>query len=158
MTPIAEKLLVRAPLASAHRLLHAYLDAHPAPKGTGARIVLRAGEATQAAIVVLQAVRRPQDMTPHYKVHWSAEGGGPFPVFDGVLTVGGDEDYNAFWLTLEGVYVPPGGVVGQVFDAVIGRRIAEATARGLLAQVRDGSEQFFNAEERAKQSAHPSER
>ena len=158
MTPISQKLLVRAPLASAHRLLQAFLDAHPAPKGSGARVVLRAGEAAQPAIVVLQTVRRPQDMTPHYKVHWEADGRGPFPVFDGLLTVGGDEDYNAFWLTLEGVYVPPGGIAGQVFDAMIGRHIAEATARGLLTQIRDAGEGLFAAEERAKHSAHPSER
>jgi hypothetical protein len=157
VTPIAEKLLVRAPLASAHRLLQAFLDGHPAPKGAGARIVLRAGEAAQPALVVLQQVRRPQDMTPFYKVHWEAEGRGPFPVFDGILTVGGDEDYNAFWLTLEGVYVPPGGVAGQVFDAVIGRRIAETTARGLLEQIRSAAEALFAAEERAK-GVHSSER
>ena len=157
MTPIAEKQLVRAPLASAHRFVHAFMADHRAPKGNGARVTLRAGDAAQPAIVVLQAVHRPQDMTPHYKVHWEAESGGPYPVFDGELTIGGDEDYNAFWLDLNGVYTPPGGLAGGLFDAVIGRRIADATARGLLAEIRTTIENLFAAEERAK-TLQPSER
>jgi hypothetical protein len=157
MTPIAEKHLVRAPLGAAHRLLQAFFAAHPAPKGAGARIALRAGDATQAAIVVLQQVHRPQDMTPHYKVHWEAEGGGPFPIFDGELIVGADEDYNAFWLQLAGVYVPPGGVAGQLFDSVIGRRIAEETSRRLLTEIAAAMEQGFAREELSK-NGHASER
>jgi hypothetical protein len=150
MTPIAEKQLVRAPLASAHRLLHAFFAAHPAPKGAGARVTLRAGDAKQAALVVLQQVHRPQDMTPHYKVHWEAESGGPFPVFDGELIVGGDEDYNAFWLRLAGVYVPPGGLAGALFDTAIGKRIAEETSRTLLAEIAAAIEDRFAREELAK--------
>lgn len=157
MTPIAEKQLVRAPLGAAHRLLQAFFAAHPAPKGAGARVTLRAGDAAQSALVVLQQVHRPQDMTPHYKVHWEAEGGGPFPVFDGELSVGGDEDYNAFKLQLAGVYVPPGGLAGQVFDTVIGRRIAEETARRLLAEIGTTVETLFAQEELAK-SGHANER
>jgi hypothetical protein len=157
VTPIAEKQLVRAPLASANRLLQGFLAANPAPKGAGARVLLRAGDAAQPALIVLQPAHRPQDMTPHYKVHWAAESGGPFPVFDGELSVGSDEDYNAFWLVLNGVYAPPGGIAGQLFDAVIGRRIADGTARGLLEEMRVAIESAFAEEERLK-GAQPSER
>ena len=157
MTPIAEKHLVRAPLGSAQRLLHAFFAANPAPKGAGARIALHAGDATQAAIVVLQQAHRPQDMTPHYKVHWEADGGGPFPIFDGELLVGADEDYNAFWLQLAGVYTPPGGFAGQLFDRVIGRRIAEETSRRLLSKMAAAMERGFAGEELSK-TRHASER
>ena len=152
MTAIVEKELVHAPLASANTFLQAFFAAHPAPKGPGARVLLHAGDTTQSAIVCLQPAHRPEDMTPRYKVQWEAEGGGPYPVFDGELTVGGDEDYNAFWLVLDGAYAPPGGVAGQVFDAVIGRRIAATSARGLLSEIRIEIEALFAAQESAKRS------
>lgn len=152
MTAIAEKELVHAPLASADAFLKAYLAAHQAPKGDGARIVLQAGSMAQAAIITLHPAHRPADMTPRYKVHWEAEGGGPFPVFDGELTIGSDVDYNAFYVVIDGEYAPPGGIAGQVFDAVVGHRIATACARGLLNEIRTEIEARFAAQERAKQA------
>jgi hypothetical protein len=83
-------------------------------------------------------------------VDWKDAADGPYPDFHGTLTVAGDEDYDAFWLVLEGNYQPPGGLGGQLFDAVIGKRIAEATAAGLLAEIRDDSERSFAAEEARK--------
>jgi hypothetical protein len=150
MTPIAAKQLVRAPLGSAHRLLQAFFAANPGAKGARARVKLRAGDASQSAVVMLRQVHRPQDMTPHYNVHWEAESGGPFPVFDGELTIGADEDYDAFWLELHGVYAPPGGLAGQLFDSVIGRRIADETSRRLLGEIAAAMERGFAREELAK--------
>jgi hypothetical protein len=152
MTTIVEKELVHAPLASADRLLQAFFAAHPAPEGPGARIMLRAGDAAQPAIVELRRAHRPQDMTPRYAIHWEAEGGGLYPNFDGELSVEADEDYNAFWFVLNGTYVPPGGVPGQLFDAAIGRHIAEATARGLLIEMRSETEAIFAAQESSKRA------
>jgi hypothetical protein len=150
MTPIDEKELVHAPLAAADRLLQAFFAAHPAPKGVGARVILRAGEMAQPAIVSLTRAHQPADMTPRYAIHWEAEAGGPYPNFDGEITIGADEDYNAFWFVLKGTYAPPGGVAGQLFDAAIGHRIAAGTARGLLTEMRTETEAFFEAQERAK--------
>ena len=152
MSAIVEKDLVHAPLASANYFLQAFLAAHPAPKGAGARITLHAGDAAQPAIVSLEPAHRPEDMTPRYRVHWEAEGGGHFPIFDGELTVGADDDYDAFWLLLDGAYAPPGGVAGQLFDAVVGHRIAATSARGLLTEIRLEIEALFTAQERAKPS------
>lgn len=153
MTSIVEKDLVHAPLASADRLLQAFFAAHPGPDGAGARIVLRAGERAQAAIVELTRAHRPEDMTPRYAIHWEPEGGGLYPNFDGELSVEADEDYNAFWFVLDGTYVPPGGMAGQLFDAAIGRRIAEATARGLLSEMRVETEAVFAAQESTKRAS-----
>jgi hypothetical protein len=152
MSEISVKDLVRAPLASADQLLNAFFAAHPAPNGDGARVTLRAAEMAQPAIVALSKAHRPDDMTPRYAVHWEAEAGGPFPVFDGELTIGADEDYSAFWLVLNGAYEPPGGVAGKVFDAVLGHRIAESTAAGLLAEMRADIENRFFAQEQAKKA------
>lgn len=150
MTEIVEKEPVAAPLASAHDLIAAFFSTHPAPNGDGARVILHAGDVAQSAIIRLESAHRPADMTPRYRVHWEPEAGGPYPVYDGELRIGADEDYNAFWLILEGSYEPPGGVAGQVFDNVIGHRIAAAVARNLLTEMRTEIEATFEARERAK--------
>jgi hypothetical protein len=113
-------------------------------------MVLRAGEAEQPAIVTLHPLHRPEDMTPRYSVHWEAEGGGHFPIFDGELVIEADEDYNSFFLALDGEYVPPGGLPGYVFDAVIGHRIADAAVHGLLSEICAEAERRFAAAEAAK--------
>ncbi len=150
MSSIAERELVHAPLASAGHFLEAYFDAHAAASGDGARVTLRAGDAAHAAIVTFKPAHRPEDMTPRYHLHWEAEGGGPYPVYDGELRIGADDDYDAFWLVLTGVYAAPGGFAGKLFDAVAGRSIAAASARGLLAEMRTQIELLFAAQERAK--------
>jgi hypothetical protein len=152
VSDIDEKMLVHAPLGSANRFLERYFAAHATATGDGARVGLHAGELARPAVVTLAAAHRAGDMTPHYTVHWEAEKPGPYPVFDGELTIAGDEDYNAFWLVLAGGYKPPGGLAGEVFDAVVGHRIAEAVAHGLLDAVRAEIEADFAEEERAKQT------
>lgn len=149
MTEISEKQRISAPLASADRLLRAFFAAHPGPEGA-ARVVLHARDLQRPAVVTLTPAHRPGDMTPHYTVRWEAEGGGPYPVFRGELTVGGDEDYDSFWLRLAGGYEPPGGVAGKVFDVVLGHRIAEETARALLADMAGEIETQLAQEEAAK--------
>jgi hypothetical protein len=150
MTSIDEKELVHAPLASAGGFLEAYFAAHAGPKGDGARVTLHAGESAHTAIVTLTPAHRPEDMTPRFRVHWEAEDGGPYPIYDGELSIGADDDYDAFWLVLDGGYEPPGGPAGKVFDVVVGRGIAAAAARGFLAEIRTEIESRFGAQERAK--------
>jgi hypothetical protein len=152
MTAIVEKELVHAPLASAGGFLEDFFANHAAPKSQGARITLHAGDAAHVAIVTLKPARRPEDMTPRYHVHWEAEGGGPYPIYDGELSIGADVDYDAFWLVLDGAYAPPGGPAGKLFDAVVGRNVAARSARGLLAEMRAEIEVLFSAQERAKVS------
>jgi hypothetical protein len=152
MSDIDEKVLVHAPLASAARFLERFLTAHAGPKGEGARVELRAGDLAKHAVVTLVPEHRTGDMTPRYNVHWEAEEAGPYPVFDGVLTVAGDEDYNAFWLVLDGGYKPPGGLAGGLFDALVGHRIAETVTHGLFDTIRSEIEAAFAEEERAKRA------
>lgn len=149
MTEISAKQLVGAALASADRLLRAFFSAHPGPQGS-ARIVLHARDLQHPAVVTLTPAHRPGDMTPRYAVHWEPDGGGPYPVFDGQLSVGGSEDYDEFWLVLDGGYQPPLGIPGKVFDAVLGHRIADETARALLVDVAREIEAHVAQEEAAK--------
>jgi hypothetical protein len=75
-------------------------------------------------------------------IQWKPHGGGPYPVFRGFLSV---EDMGANFcrLNLEGSYEPPLGIVGIAFDAVVGHRIALATARQLLDEIKTGFEFAF---------------
>ena len=152
MTEIAERMVVTAPLGSAARLLARFMEEHPGPDGS-ARLTLRFRDLEAPALVSLTPDRHPGDMTPRYRVHWEAAEGGHYPVFDGELTVGSDEDYNAFWLVLGGSYEPPGGIVGRVFDAVFGHKVAEETARGLLSDMRDAIQRDVEREEAQKPHA-----
>ena len=126
------------------------MKAHAVPDGDGARVTLRAGELEKAAVVTLVPAPRPADMTPRCALRWESEQPGPYPIFDGELTVGSDDDYNAFWLVIAGTYQPPGGLVGQVFDALVGHRIAETVTRGLGDAVRAEIEAMFAEEEQRK--------
>ena len=149
MTKISTRQRVQAPLGSANRLLQRFLTEHPGPDGA-ARIVLHGAGLERSAIATVTPAHRPQDMEPRYRVHWEAEGGGPYPVFDGILSIGADEDYSAFSLDLDGGYEPPMGLAGKTFDLVVGHRVAEETVRVLLAQIQHDIETTFNAEEAAK--------
>jgi hypothetical protein len=80
----------------------------------------------------------PKPGYPGYKlvdVTWTAKDGGPYPVFNGTLSVA---DEGAGWsrIELDGTYKPPFGPLGAAFDATIGHHIAQATATELLAQLK----------------------
>jgi hypothetical protein len=150
MSTILAKQTVKAPLASAARLLQVYLQSHPQHDGGGVRIALRAHTLEAPAVVTLTPAHRPQDMAPRFTVHWEAEGDGPYPVFDGILTVEGGDDYDEFRLALEGTYRPPLGIAGKAFDLMVGNRIADRTAHKLLADIGGVMEARFANEEAAK--------
>jgi len=69
-------------------------------------------------------------------LHWESADGGPYPAFDGQLVVAQDETYETCRLVIDGSYTPPGKVAGAAFDAVLGSRIASATAKELLERMR----------------------
>lgn len=54
-------------------------------------------------------------------------------------------------IILEGSYEPPFGILGLVFDLLIGRWLARATARDLLTRLSEALER----DERAFRAAHP---
>jgi hypothetical protein len=100
--------------------------------------------------VTIEPAHRSGDMTPRYRVRWAPSEPGPFPLFSGELRVENAEDYDAFWLCLDGTYEPPLGLVGAAFDAIVGFRIAASCARNLLAQIADAIEAEFAADEARK--------
>jgi len=66
-----------------------------------------------------------------------------FPSFTGTLHAQSVDDRHCT-LKIEGTYDAPGGVAGQLFDAVVGVRIAHGTIEGLLARFRDVIEDDYN--------------
>lgn len=64
------------------------------------------------------------------EIGWRAATAAPlFPVFSGRLVIGPDD------LRIEGLYAPPGGIVGRVADRVLLHVAANGTARWLLGEL-----------------------
>lgn len=64
------------------------------------------------------------------EISWLASTAAPlFPVFSGWLTIGREE------LRIDGLYAPPGGVVGRVADRMLLHVAANATARWVLDEI-----------------------
>ena len=83
--------------------------------------------------------RRNEEMD----VSWTPKDGGPFPSFNGKISIRPASGKTE--LQLDGSYEPPLGAVGAAFDAVIGSRIAQATANALLATLKDELERDYAA-------------
>jgi len=74
------------------------------------------------------------------EIAWAPEGALVFPRFEGRLSVWSDEETHVTYVELDGSYTPPFGAAGQLFDLTIGRRIAQATAREFLKDLKQALE------------------
>ncbi|MBV8639321.1 MAG: hypothetical protein JO322_14675 [Candidatus Eremiobacteraeota bacterium] len=111
------------------------------------------GASVEKDVIVTYGVGNdPLHFDQPWAVHWMPANGGPFPEFDGTLTVRADEDYTTCALELRGNYEPPLGIPGALFDTVLGSRIASATAREFLKEIGTRIETRYRAEEAAKAS------
>ncbi len=84
----------------------------------------------KAAIVELGTPVRSPDGTVSVEIGWRAATAAPlFPVFSGRLLIGPDD------LRVEGLYAPPGGIVGRVADRMLLHVAANGTAQWLLSEL-----------------------
>lgn len=160
MSHISERTTVHCGVNQAARHLTRYFAARGNSDGDIARVHLRAEvpipglrggvRLERTAIASLIPRHALGAMLPAYAVTWVPESAGPYPRFAGTLSVASSEDYDSFDLVLDGDYEPPLGAVGVAFDAVVGHRIAESTARNLLATIADSIEADFCEIESAK--------
>ncbi len=157
---IQQRTLVQCPVAQASRRLSDFFRAHGNADGDTAQLALRVdaripGLSTpvrleRSVIVTIAPHRREGAMTPEYNVAWAPTEEGPFPLFAGTIRVDATDDYNSFFLVLEGSYEPPLGAVGAAFDVLIGARIAAVCARNLLSRIGDETEALYLADEAKK--------
>ena len=90
--------------------------------------------------------RDSQNLNDLTLVSWHPEGSIVFPAFTGTLIVSGDDDPGCSLIELEGDYTPPMGATGELFDAAIGHRIAESTARELLGDLKRATDKVARVE------------
>jgi hypothetical protein len=160
MSTLRRRVPIECPVSLAPRLLAAFFKVHEGADHEVARfeVGLEANipglpaplSVSHAVVATLTAQPHPTDMQPRFLVAWSPTGGAPLPSFDGTLTVESDEDYNSFFLVLDGTYEPPMGLPGRAFDALLGHRIAEATADLLLHRIRAFVEKAHAEDEAGK--------
>jgi hypothetical protein len=71
-----------------------------------------------------------------YAITWQPLAAGPFPAFAGTVFIStSDTDAGESIVTLDGHYHAPLGVAGDMFDALIGKHIAQASAVDLLERI-----------------------
>jgi hypothetical protein len=93
----------------------------------------KAGELTRQVTVTIGDPDRKRALT-RIPVSWRVPHSDAFPVFQGFFEVQPLSSYEV-QIALLGYYHPPFGVLGAVFDAVVGRKIAEVTIRHLVDEV-----------------------
>ena len=81
-------------------------------------------------------------------LHWKARKRIPVPEMDGLITV--RPNGPATELRMEGRYEPPFGIIGRIFDAIIGRRIALQTVNRFLDDLRDFVQAEWQRERQAR--------
>ena len=160
MSKLFERILVDVPLSQGGRRVVDFLRTQGNRAGDALQLPLRLSvpipgmakplTIQKDVIASFEAEPESSDMTPHYRVGWAPREGGPYPIFSGTFTIDGADDYDRFWLVLDGSYEPPIGLIGGAFDALAGRFIARATARDLLGRIRDGVEAAYEMDESAK--------
>jgi hypothetical protein len=154
-TTIYERQLTHCPYVRARGYLHESIQAavqQRAPTVLPLRATLPfvEGALEKDVLVTYGPGEDPMRFDEPWRVHWTPEGGGPYPDFDGELTVRADESYRRAILELRGDYNPPLGTFGHAFDLVIGSKIAARTARALLQTIAQSMETRFAAEEQRK--------
>jgi hypothetical protein len=132
MTKLKKTVVVDTPFAQAADLVEKFFIA-ATPENGSLALRLEARPFALAHDVIASFRRRKgSNQTIVFDLHWEAADKGPYPIFDGTLTVAQDETYERCRLILYGSYTPPGWLAGAAFDAVVGKRIALETAKELL--------------------------
>jgi hypothetical protein len=158
MSQLLERHAVRCPYHLAQRYLADSLEGR-AESGTPGRLELTVSgpgiELTKSVVATFAPAEDPMRFDQPWRIHWKPQAG-PYPEFEGELTVRADETYETSLLELRGSYRPPGGALGAAFDWAAGARIATATARALLARIGDKLELRYRSNEQAKHSSNAS--
>lgn len=159
MTRLLAHEHVRCPCDRLERYVAAYLETFRREDGTirlslGPLPIHTLGFNLERPVVAhLELGPDPAGLNQVLHVSWEPDGGGPFPAFTGILTAEPLEESESddSLLALDGIYRPPGGAPGKLFDEAIGYSIARGSARTLLDRLRDGAEAAFQREKTTTQ-------
>jgi hypothetical protein len=155
MSELLERRYLRCPYHLAQRYLAAAVGPYAASGQPGPlrlTVPVPGGKLEKEVVVTCGAAVDPMHFDEPWRIHWKPQAG-PYPEFDGELTVRADENYESSQLELKGSYRPPGGALGAVFDRALGARIASATAQALLERVGSEMELRYRSDENAKASS-----
>lgn len=155
MTHLHEHRFLKCPYSRARTYLRDALESiaqNREPQKLTLRVPFRSGDLALKKDVIVTYARASDAMhfDEPWHVSWKPDGGGPYPEFEGDLTVRADEDYPTSILELTGAYTPPLGLAGAAFDAVAGSKISAATAQDLLRTIGETMERRYHDEEAAK--------
>jgi len=154
MSELLERRVVHCPYHLARQYLQDDLASRVASGESGPlslTLAVPGGELVKQVVVTYDRAADPMHFDQPWRVHWKPQAG-PYPDFDGELTVRADETYESSLLELKGSYRPPGGTLGAAFDWAVGARIAGATAQALLERVGDEMEARYRSDEEAKRT------
>lgn len=147
MSDVRESLTLLCPYDQAPEAAIAYLNSLPSDDGT--RVAVVRAKCGELLVERRVAVRLHEPRPRHHgqgvaimDIRWDPHDCDPRPTFTGTLTVE-DGGGNFSHLTLVGRYEAPDSFSGQLFDAVLGNRIALATCRQLLDDIKTGFEFAF---------------
>lgn len=149
MRDIVERIAVSSPPSIALRGIERFLNAN---NHTAELIVpLRAfglpselGLERQATVTFVSQARNKMMLGRRHEsvaLEWRPKGDGPYPTFKGRITVrplSGETE-----LELKGHYQAPFGPIGAAFDAIVGNKLAHATALALLASIKGDLEREY---------------
>ena len=150
MSDLLERRVVLCPYNLAQRYLSQIVGARAGAAGPlTLTLALPGAELVKQVIVTYGTAVDPMHFDEPWHVHWKPKAG-PYPEFDGELTVRADETYESCRLELRGAYRPPAGALGAAFDHAVGNRIAAATAQAFLERIGAELVARYAADERAK--------
>ena len=146
MRELSVSLPVKAPSGFALAFLNTYVRDLVA--GGDSRLPMRyaltqlAGLTLERDVTVrIEYIAKPGDAPAELDIAWETDAS-LFPSFKGTLHAK-PSGKTRCTLTIVGSYGAPGGIAGQLFDAVLGVRIAQGTLEQLLAQFRDAIEDDY---------------
>ena len=147
MRELSASISVRAPAGFALAFLNTYVRDHAGAEGESIlpmryTLTQLAGLTLERDVTVrVEYVVRPGDEPAELDICWEPDAS-LFPSFCGTLHALSTTKETCT-LSLAGNYDVPGGVAGQLFDAVVGVRIAQGTLEQLLEQFRDAIEEDY---------------
>jgi uncharacterized membrane protein len=155
MSELLETRIVRCPYHLAQRYLADSVSALAESGEQGVLTLTAPGpgmELSKAVTVTFGSAIDPMHFDQPWRIHWKPQSG-PYPEFEGEVSVRADETYETSRVELRGSYRPPGGIAGAAFDLVAGGRIASSTAQAMLRRLGNEMETRYQHDEQAKRDS-----